>query len=73
MSEVAKQDPIYFIAPEHIWLRITNCETPGRFQVILEVNGGDRNGGADKILYDSINECDGSISQHNNLSWLVQP
>jgi hypothetical protein len=73
MSE-AKVKPLevfYKIKPEHVWLRIGNCETPGRFQIILELNGGDRNGGTDVVLYDYINECDGNISQMNNLSWLV--
>jgi hypothetical protein len=54
-----------------LWLRIGNCETLGRFTIVVEINGGATNGGIDEKIYDSINECEGRISQHTNLSWLL--
>lgn len=55
------------VKPERVWVRIGNCEMPGRFRVVLEING------IDKVIYDSIDECDGNISHHTNLSWLFEP
>jgi hypothetical protein len=54
------------VKPERIWIGVTNCNTPGRFQVVLEVNG------IEKTIYDSINECDGNISHYSNVSWLAR-
>lgn len=45
-------------------------EKEGRFQIILEARQGEVK--LDKVIYDSINECDGMISHHHNLSWLVR-
>lgn len=69
-QRVASPDPIYQVEPKHVWLRITNMEKPGHFQVILEVT--DANGEQhDRVIYESINEHDGMIGHHHNLTWLV--
>lgn len=55
---------------ESLWLRIGNCEKPGRFQVILEGKDGAET--IDHVIYDSIDEHDGNISHHHNLTWLLK-
>lgn len=71
MSEVQLTEQVPNIKPERVWIRVSNCEKQGRFIVVLEINGGPLNGGYEKEIYNSVDECDGNISQSTNITSYV--
>jgi hypothetical protein len=65
-DQIPAKDIFQDVKPERVWLTLSNVCDKGKFRVVLEVNGVEK-----ELFHSYPNRADGIISESHNLTWLL--